>query len=397
MKIELRGGICEAFLYVYALCVSGYTFMGKCVGAITYIVLFLIVLLKSFQGIHAKLDKEKIYLLILGVYAFGLQIYHYFHDGKNSVLLTHAALIAIIVFLLICIPHAVEFKKLCLVYEAVAVICSIGIVIQFIKIFLFHMAIERICILPSSWLFTNVGEVMRPVSIFTEPSGYGSFATIAVIFALYEKKKKLAIYLAGTIVLSTSLSGILMVAFIFWYKQEDKKLKLRLGTVTMGVFIVITLIIVLYILKTGGLDFARYYRSFQIRVLNGFRIIQKIDYSKLIFGIGIGNVGNIVNSKSGDATFLSGITAVLVNCGIIEFLLFCVVLVNLIKDNNRNSYGRLIGWLIVLASLGKPIFFNFNFLMWFSAYYFFHYYEKNMGKVKLLINENFNDCRICKF
>lgn len=381
MNLQLKKSTCIAFLYVYALCISGYTFMKRGVGFISYTILIGVILYGLCRKMNVRFDKGKFYLFVLGVYAICLQIFHYYWNGKNSVLITNALIIIITVFILFFLPHIIsiiKFEELCRVYENVAVMCSVGVIIQFLEIYLFHGSVEQICILPSSWLFIEKESVMRPVSIFTEPSAYGNFAAIAVIMALYEKKRKLAFYLSGTIALSTSLLGIIIVAFIYLYKKKNQGIKIRLNTILTLTMLIFAIIALISILRVGGLEFARYYRSFQIRVLNGFEIMKRLNFSQWMLGIGSGNVVNTI--QQGEAAFLSGVTSVLINYGVIEFLLFGLFIINLIVKNKRDSFGRMIGWIIVILSLGQSMFLNFKFLMWLSVYYFFYYHERAIGK-----------------
>lgn len=234
---------------------------------------------------------------------------------------------------------------------------SLGYVLRgFIPFFpIYH---ENYALIDYSNIFTMM---YRPTSILLEPAHASRYICVPLVISLFDKrinfKKRnlISILMSIAIVMTTSGSGIICVAVI-WFVYilklllnlvKSRKLK-KMHLILLLIFPIIALLVmkssiaqnaILRIINSdlsnantaGGARFRGFVRYFALPLLNK------------IFGMGYGNIDD-----SGLSTWFSGASYILYGCGIIGFII-CIIIFSKMYKKLNNTTGKvlLLIWFIL--------------------------------------------------
>ncbi len=367
---DIAALICTASFFV-----MDYTIVGKGVGFITYVFCILALLISVCKGkkLIIRRLKEKTLFTVMTISCISAQIGNYIIRNHNSTLITSAAVCIIIWGILLVLPDLIGFESFYKYFKLACILVSFVIIIQFILIYVFHQDISRIYLLPEKWAFASDESIThaRPISIFPEPSFYGNFAGMMVLLSCYKKERYISIYFLFTAVLSTSLTGICICMFFIvfdWNSRRKKSIKnIDVRKWLVAAIFLTVLFFVYQCFASGGLDFARYGRSFYIRVISGYRAMKMFDWKDLLFGIGYGNMHFFVNP--GVSNYLSGIFTIIINYGIINMLIFLMFCMDFFLRCKKMQYTRMAIAGILVLMIGQAMFYNTSFLIWIFIIY----------------------------
>ena len=110
-------------------------------------------------------------------------------------------------------------EKLYKIWKVVGIIAMLGLFVQAVQVYLLGQSVGMIKILPfaSDEAMNTTVEYMRPHSFFLEPAAYATWILPLLIMALQKKKTVFAIFITLSILLSSSVSGILAAGIIWIY------------------------------------------------------------------------------------------------------------------------------------------------------------------------------------
>lgn len=194
--------------------------------------------------------------------------------------------------LIIITPH-VNYSKLKNSINIVTVICIIGL--------LYHIAMIqagqpvtpiKLPFMPEMASQSRLYAVIqRPTSFFWEPQSYSSFMLVPLFYALKDKRMPFALIIAGSMILSTSTTGIFMAIFMvaFYSLTQKQKLVYRLVGILAIVGLVYFLLNSTY--ATSGLEKLQNTNLEENnRTINGVLIAQSMNLSDWLFGVPYANL-----------------------------------------------------------------------------------------------------------
>ncbi|MCB2287716.1 hypothetical protein LGK99_11565 [Clostridium algidicarnis] len=217
----------------------------------------------------------------------------------------------------------------------------------------------------------------RPSSIFLEPGYFVQFTLPYLAYALFgnakESKTKLieALLLSTGLVLTTSGQGIILTLFIWgmwfftkFYNVKSKKINLRF-ILGLCVFIaVIPLVIKIPIVERSVARlFGSPTSSSSSRIFRGYHVYNQLEPIYKFIGVGYGNIGAYIIYKGiytiydvglVQSEYMNSIAYILVNLGIIGFLLMVWIFVYLRK--NTVGFHRICLYILILLSGVSTIF-----------------------------------------
>lgn len=209
-----------------------------------------------------------------------------------------------------------------------------------------------------STIFTTM---YRPTSILLEPAHASRYICIPLIISLFDeridikKRKLISILLSVAIVMTTSGSGIICVAviwFIYIFKLLFNSVKSRKLKKSYLILLLIFPIIVLVVMQSSIAQnaIARIINSdlSNVNTAGGARFRGFVRYFSLpmvnkIFGMGYGNIND-----SGLSTWFSGASYILYGCGLIGFIVCIIMFLKIYKKlNNTTGKVLLLIWFIL--------------------------------------------------
>lgn len=344
-----------------------------------FVLLLIYFIIKFFDGNGQLCINRAIFLFI--VYALMQQLIVYLASGTFSTNRNTYFFMIICLFFLAS-SKRLEKESFIKVYYVIALICSVLVLYQFVMSNIIGIPQSAIQILPVDaedqhyWMANK----MRASGLFTEPQAYSSYVLPLLVWLLYEKKYKSAIFISICIFSSTSSQGIIL-AFVLWvmFLLIDQKNIVKKVFVIVGIAIGIIIALLglrkidifsFTINKILSIDFFAY----NIRLTKGFEIYSEMPLNDKIVGIGAGNLSSYL--LQGDFDFfwinltqeqlLGYITTMantLVSYGLLGFFLY----LNIFRKNIRTTSipSKFLLLIIFLSSFSQTILFN----SWFVLYW----------------------------
>ena len=293
----------------------------------------------------------------------------------NSEIINNMIMSCITVFIISSLSKIIEEDKLYRTYKIIGIIAMIGLLIHAISIFILNKNVYPIVIKELSDKTSVVLRqgINRPVSFFLEPQHYASYMLPLLFLSLKKQKVIFSFLITTSIIISTSLQGIL-IAGVLWiyyilsvFKGIGKK----------------TAIIAIILIQTPFGEFAidKLYKtdiSTDIRITRGFGVFDDMTTAEKLTGIGPGTISRYI-SNTGRAVewflntdntfgyFISTYSGVLVNYGIIAGILFNILLISMIKGCSKENLGMFI--IIFLSTLTQTVLFNVWFIFYFIIFF----------------------------
>ena len=332
---------------------SGYTFIGKPLSLLMWLLLIGIVLL---QG---KLRGLKFYvpLLLFVFYWFIHQVMISFADDLNI----NGFLAQFIYFLSVFTLYPVlNLEKLKGSLNWVALLSMGGLLYQWTFI-LRGQAVHPIE-LPGFTLSNFILEkmIMRPSSFFMEPSSYAAFMICPLALSLIERKYVWAVAIILSICLTTSTTGlvlsfVLLGASLFIQKKFKIKTSLGLLIIGGGLFFALTHFDVF---EAGVEKFENTDASTNVRLSQGPYIVSTMYPSEWLFGVPYSTPYNYCISGRapdviyyGDSVYMSTFWQMILLFGIVGLLLYLNIYLQVLKSN-RMTLPLILALCAVLFSSG---------------------------------------------
>ncbi len=284
------------------------------------------------------------------------------------------------VFFIVFIDFFNSNKSTKKIYLFFCFLISLYAIIQFLFFYSFSIVLpSRILPISSNAFFGNdvIGDFsngyFRVCSIFSEPAYMCKFLAPGLIISLkdfLDKKSNpiVSIIILASILLSASLQGIIIslvsVAIVVLFSHNTKA-KILLA------FISIVLVILLLVFYSRGLFNGIVDRienisegnadySTKIRLFRGFFYWNELPLFNKLFGVGFGNSANFAYSNNiytiydyyiRDASslgYMNGISLILVENGLLLFVLFCVFIIKSFNKVNLLGKTLIIQWILFL-------------------------------------------------
>ena len=228
----------------------------------------------------------------------------------------------------------------------------------------------------AGYIDPNTGDI-RPNSIFQEPSYFGIYILVLFAHAISNNKIKLALLYAFSTVLTTSLVAVLgMIIITMYYLMTKADNKVAKKTKRRVLFVVVLFIcIFLYLYNTndyiyqlveyifkrvGGIQtdlHSTRMGSTRWRLMGNLNLFSRYNTWQKIFGYGTLQYASIF----GVVNFSSNFVNVILNYGIVGFVLFVIWLARLFigLSNNRKIFF----WVMIIIFAVDQ--------QWFSWYFFY--------------------------
>lgn len=278
--------------------------------------------------------------------------------------------VVITTFTLFVFSNLINEENFFKAYCALALICSVGLLYHSILVYLYKQPISPIVIMPRIFVPTTnwALNMLRPMSFFQEPQAYSGFMIPILIYTLFNRKYIISAFFVLCIFLSTSTTGILLAVGICGY------VVLLVNRNKTSSYIFILLLIILFIFSINSNLFT--YTINKIinisfnneRLSNGFRILQNLEVENLIFGVGAGNIYNIIYEKSLSLPkYFSTFSGIIIDYGFLGILLYCFMILKLYKSKTKMS--KLFILIIFVLSFTQTILFNTAFINYYVSFF----------------------------
>lgn len=191
----------------------------------------------------------------------------------------------------------------------------------------------------------------RASGMFTEPAHLAQYAILGIVILLFSdsknvtkienKKFGLAVFCSGATILSTSSIGIVVCVFIWFYWLVGCVLKDIIPTkVLLRVLFIVIIGVVFFIFAENRFHLLTILQeklkhetiinpdsSFAYRVTRGFKIYSKMGLEQKIFGVGFGNIGDVMRNSLvfidyAESDYMNSFAYILCSSGIVGFILF---------------------------------------------------------------------------
>ena len=343
-------------------------------------VLLLIYFMLRFLGGNGQLwfNKPMLYFIVYSLVQQFIvyQVSDTFQKNLNTYL-----------FMLICLfmlasVNKIEKEDFLKAYIIVGFICCIVVIYQFVMGNVLGVPQSAIQILPVSaenqhyWMENKT----RASGFFTEPQAFSSYILPLLVYMIYNRKFKTAIFISISIFASTSSQGIIL-AFIVWMVYlytHDRDIAKK---VLLTLFVIVGLIFILVILRNNGIFSFAIDKilsinafTYDIRLTKGFDIYSAMPIMDKIFGIGFGNLTEYLLHGNFDffwirltqeqlVGYITTMANTLVSFGIGGFIFY----IGIFKGNMKTSSepAKLILLLTFISSFTQTILFN----AWFVLYW----------------------------
>ena len=278
------------------------------------------------------------------------------------------------VFVVFVLSNSTTEDRLYKVYSFFGVITIIGLFYHAIQVYILGNLVYPIVpfsVLVDKSLHVFHAGINRPISMFLEPQHYSSFIIPLLYFTLKKHKLLFSILITISILLSTSIQGIIMATsiwlFFFVIKYKDVKIKV--------IAIVLFVIVATFFITSEISEFTvnkatNIHIGSDVRISRGFGIFLEMKPWDKLVGIGSASnnsylTQNVKNSSwNNSEDFMTSYSGVLVQYGIICSIIFNILLLKIYKISKRENFGFFI--LIIIATFGQTILFNSWFILYFS-------------------------------
>jgi hypothetical protein len=233
----------------------------------------------------------------------------------------------------------------------------------------------------------------RPHSIFLEPGYYVIFILPFLAYSLFNKHTsnlKLSIFLTIGLVLSTSGQGLILSVVIWsiWIIRQtlNKKRKVKIQIIPIFfLFVVITPFILQNDTIQRSIDrlWGGPTASSTSRIFDGFNIYGELPILYKVIGVGFGNEAFLINNQlissgsQGVLSYMNSLAYILVNLGIIGFLLLIGIFIFMFIK--ARGFQRICLFILVILSAVGTIFVSSTIILYISiimSKYIIHYNER---------------------
>lgn len=364
------------FLGTYIIPGTGSTSFGETL-------LFLAVMFVVFYGFRGMFPIKfagKRTLIFLAVYMvfnqlliYAVRLYSTTNVLKN--LMMNIIGIMIILVLSTCLDE----DKLYDTYRMIGIITHAGLIYHSIQVYILGNKIEPLFI-PFMDAFIPIHSVasanMRPCSFFTEPQGYCSFVAPLLILSIKRKDYFMAIVTSICMILSTSSTGVFLVAVIWLYYIffQVKSIPLKVICIILAIGVGVWLFANPYLSYTFD-KITTINLADNERTGKGFYILSHMSFPDLMLGTGVSNLESYLQQNRNAFSDIRSVTennyvttgfGFFIQYGFIggvSYLLLCAQMIA-----SRNKWARLAAILILITSFTQTIAFNNWGVLWFSIY-----------------------------
>lgn len=360
-----------AYLLIASICIGGYVVPNTnlSLGLVSAFIIACFMFFYNFIICKRTFLVNK-WLSIFIVYILFSQLILFTANGEIVILkrLINVVISTFIIFVFYNLVNEESFLK---AYIVVGILCSIGLLYHSILVYILKQPVSPIILLHIKFIPENnwAYNIMRPMSIFQEPQAYAGFILPLLVYTIYNKKIILGIFLATCVLLSTSSTGIIMMIAICLYIA----LFINKNKIYSVVFLILIIIMLLFSLESDLFKYSinkiiNINFSNDIRLTNGFAILKHLNYKYLFFGVGAGNISNIMLEESINLpSYISTFSGIIIDYGIIGLFLYCYMLYKLIKGQNK--IGKLFAYIIIILSFTQTILFNISFVNYYVSYF----------------------------
>lgn len=236
----------------------------------------------------------------------------------------------------------------------------------------------------TGYLYMLGGGTFRPSSIFSEPALFAQYVSPCLALNMFSKdsKNKYLILLIITIAtfLGKSANGIIYVAAMWFFYilinfyTTLKKNSFKLKPSFIIILLCLLLLSPVYVPKINNLIFGNEKYSLMnriseinddkgetsgsMRIMRGWQIYNKMNFTEKVSGIGIGNILNYLNihpntvkmfTKSYNG-YMSGLSAIFVNFGLVGGIIFLIWLFKQYFNKNELSKCLVIFFVLYLIA-----------------------------------------------
>lgn len=265
------------------------------------------------------------------------------------------------------------------------------------------------------------GSTFRASSLFSEPALFAQYVSPCLILNIFKDGKKnywFLIMVTIATLLTKSANGMVyvIVAWIFTifyllylqFKKKNRYIKSKYLIIIFVILIIFPFIysnVYNYLVKGDNSLFSRLLEindtrgesSGSMRVMRGWHVYSGLKLHEKIFGIGNGNIEEYLDCHSGIVPtftqayngYMSGLSGIFVNSGLIGGILFFVWWITNFINDNKMSKALLLFLLVYLIASNSL--FTLNFLLVLVLVITNNQIEEKLKKEKRLINENINN------
>lgn len=295
--------------------------VGNISVSLPLLLLTLIMLLINKRKQPVSIDKGLFLVFLLVVFHNFLC---YLVSGNGTIL--NLLIVTIFYFLLTFVfPSQLDPDEFYKVYKKVSILPLLGLVYHLVAIFVWGMSVNPLSFFPGM-IGQVATDINRPMSFFSEPSHLASYFLPLYILSLYKKDWKWVAISIFSIVMSFSFLGLATSAIIsMFFLLTNSEIKHRY---------IYTIIICLVVLYLSSLPIFSYFfergeniasdsdASSMVRLLYGFELIQSMDISTLLWGIG---AGNNISFFHEEGIFYNSLSGIIIDYGIILAVVFYFV------------------------------------------------------------------------
>lgn len=273
------------------------------------------------------------------------------------------------------------------IYEYSCLVISVYAILQFVFYYAFHVFLpynilpflNRPRDLTSNYMLNMAdSNYFRSYGVFDEPAYLAEFLIPYFILKMFNYQKKFnSVFCLFLVVLailfSASVQGIVMmiVGFACFILFRSKREKKDLIFTLVLLFVIGALGFIFLNTSIGARVFAKLLRignanqgdySIKLRLFRGFALFGELDVLHKFFGVGMGNAANfsyanniytdfdyVVRSAS-NLEYMSGLSRVLVENGLLIFIVFAIFLILLFMRSKSSGKTLIIVYFLLLVS-----------------------------------------------
>lgn len=353
-------------------------------------ILFLITILVFcfyMKGIlNVTLPEHKILLVYAGYIFFDMLIIGIINPDANLRNIFLNTVINILsIFTIIVISQCLNMKKFIRVLTVIAIICMVGLLYQAFQAFVLGVEVSPIqipflsgAVSENNWAVAS----FRPQSFFSEPQAYCSYIGPFVILMLYDNRIFLALIGSATMLMTTSTTGIFLVAaiWLYWIFFKVDNIVLKIICILLfalaGIWLVNSVFFENSMSKlVGDTSFSRYERTNK-----GLDIFTALPLVDKFWGVGAGNLENYLshnlflsNVTESESNYVTSGFGNFINFGLFAGVTYIFLCIRMIIQSGK--FSRLIAILILVTSFTQTISFNNWGIWWFIIFQMVRHYE----------------------
>lgn len=274
------------------------------------------------------------------------------------------------------------------IYYIVTWIVFIGLLFQSFQVYILHQPTKMIifpfmsnAISASTYNYINYWYAKtRPSSFFSEPSIYANFMAPIIIISLKNRKYIVAITQSIGILLTTSTTGVILVAVIwlYWAFVCVKKLSYK---ILLG-FVLCLATLLLIRSNIFGNTFRKLVNTNLFaneHTGSSLQIFLQMPWKDRILGVGCGNVEKYLATHHIDMSMIETTVNGYVSSGIGNFIFYGVIggiiylLLCFVMIRRSNKWAMLTAVLIMCLSFAQTMSFGLTGVWWFSLYHIIKY------------------------